>query len=58
MNKNMKKGVFWGVMIAAVIVAFNVLHYLLGGGRNFAAGPHGHGPGGMGMGSRGGFDSP
>ena len=59
MNKKMKQGVFWGVMIAAVIVAFNVLHFLLGGGRTLAAGPHGHGPGqgGMGMGPRGGFDS-
>ncbi|MEH7299105.1 hypothetical protein [Neobacillus drentensis] len=55
MNKKMKKGVFWGVTMAAVIVAFNVLHFLLGGGRPLAAGPHGHGPGGMG--TRGGFDS-
>ncbi|MDR6120472.1 hypothetical protein QFZ87_000069 [Bacillus sp. SLBN-46] len=57
MNKKMKKGVFWGVMMAAVIVAFNVLHYLLGGGSTFAAGPYGHGHGPGGMGTRGGFGS-
>jgi uncharacterized membrane protein len=56
-----KKGVFWGVMIAAMVLAVNALHYLIGGASVMAHGPGrggmGHGRGGMGGGMRpeGGF---
>lgn len=61
MNTKVKKGVFWGVIIASAILMINVLHYLLGGHSAFARGPHGLGPGGMGhhgMGPRGGGFEP
>jgi uncharacterized membrane protein len=58
MNTKVKKGVFWGVMAAAIILGINVLTSLLGGTRTFAAGPHGHGGhGGMGPRGGGGFDA-
>jgi hypothetical protein len=47
MNTKVKKGIFWGVIIASTVLVINVLHFLLGGGSAFARGPHGHGPGGM-----------
>ena len=57
MNSKMKKGVFWGVIIAAMILVVNVLHSLLGGHGDFDEGRHGHGVMGQQgeMGQRGGF---
>ncbi|NHC41928.1 hypothetical protein G6549_18405 [Bacillus sp. MM2020_1] len=55
MNTKVKKGIFWGVIIASTVLVINVLHFLLGGGSAFARGPHGHG-GGMGQ-RGGGFDA-
>jgi hypothetical protein len=55
MNTKVKKGVFWGVIIAAMILVVNVLHYLLGGHSAYAEGRHGHGPGEMGQ-RGGGFE--
>ncbi|MEH7304580.1 hypothetical protein [Neobacillus drentensis] len=53
MNTKVKKGIFWGVIVASTVLVINVLHFLLGGGSAYARGPEGHGPGGMGH--RGGF---
>jgi hypothetical protein len=53
MNTKVKKGIFWGVIIASTVLVINVLHLSFGGSGAFARGPHGHGPGGMGRG--GGF---
>ncbi|WP_144556065.1 hypothetical protein [Bacillus sp. X1(2014)] len=53
MNTNVKKGIFWGVIVASTVLAINILHFLLGGSSAFARGPHGHGAGGMGH--HGGF---
>jgi hypothetical protein len=47
MNTKVKKGIFWGGMVASMILVFNVFHYLFGGLHALAAGPHGHGPRGM-----------
>ncbi|MEH6907146.1 hypothetical protein [Neobacillus drentensis] len=55
MNTKVKKGIFWGGIIAASVLVINVLHFLLGGGSEHARGPHGHG-GGMGQ-QGGGFDA-
>jgi hypothetical protein len=56
MKTRKKKGLFWGVAIAAMILVINVLHYLFGGHSSFAGGRHGHGPGpGAAMGHQGGF---
>jgi hypothetical protein len=55
MNSRAKKGVFWGIMIAAVILVFNLLHHLFGNTSDYAGRHQGRGPGGMGMGTRGGF---
>jgi hypothetical protein len=56
MKTKMKKGLFWGVAIAAMILLINVLHYLFGGHSSFAGGRHGHGLGqGGAMGHQGGF---
>ncbi|MEH7121286.1 hypothetical protein V7128_28390 [Neobacillus vireti] len=54
MNTKVKKGIFWGVIVASAALLINVLHFLVGGGTTFARGPEGRGPGGMGP--RGGFD--
>jgi hypothetical protein len=54
MNSKMKKGVFWGVIIAAMILVVNVLHSLLGGNGNYDGGRRGHGL--EGMGQRGSFE--
>ena len=51
MNTKVKKGIFWGVIIASSVLVINVLHLFLGGSSAFARGPHGHGDG---MGQRGG----
>jgi len=50
MNKKMKKGIFWGVVIASSVLVINILHGLFAGNRDFARRPHGHGPGEMGPG--------
>lgn len=55
MNTRAKKGIFWGMMVAATILVINVLHFLLGGHDNFA-GPHGRGLGSERMGQQGGFE--
>ena len=44
MNTKVKKGVFWGVTVAAAVMVFNVLHLLLGGDRGREGG---RGPGGI-----------
>jgi uncharacterized membrane protein len=49
-----KKGIFWGALIAAFVFGISLLHHLFAGNSMYARGPHGHGPVGMGMGSRGG----
>ncbi len=54
MNTKLKKGIFWGVIIASAVMVINVLHFLLGGSGDFARGPVGQGPGEMGH--RGGFE--
>ncbi len=56
MNSKMKKGIFWGGIVASLILVMNVFHYLFGGLNALAAGPHGlgHGHGPRGMGSHGG----
>ncbi|MED1467292.1 hypothetical protein [Bacillus salipaludis] len=55
MNIKVKKGIFWGVIIASSVLVVNVLHFLIGGRNAYARGPQGgHGHGGMGHG--GGFD--
>src|SRR3954464_4825882 len=51
MNTKVKKGIFWGVIVASTVLVINVLHFLLGGRSAFARGPGGHG----GMGGRSGF---
>ena len=51
MNTKVKKGIFWGVIVAATVLVINLHHFLLGGTSAFARGPGGHG----GMGGRGGF---
>jgi H+/Cl- antiporter ClcA len=51
MNTKVKKGIFWGVIVASTVMVINVLHFLLGGSSAFARGPGGHGE----MGGRGGF---
>ena len=55
MKTKVKKGIFWGVIIASTVLVINVIHFLLGGGSDHARGPHGHG-GGMGQ-RGGGFDA-
>jgi 4-amino-4-deoxy-L-arabinose transferase-like glycosyltransferase len=54
MKKNWKKGIVWVGVIASMILVLNVFHYFLSGASALAAGPHGHGHGGL-MGPRGGF---
>ncbi|PMC38014.1 hypothetical protein CJ195_10510 [Bacillus sp. UMB0899] len=46
----MKKTVFWGAIITPMVLG---VYFLVGGYSALAAGPHGHGPGGMSP--RGGF---
>jgi len=53
MNSKVKKSLFWGGIIASMILVVNVFHYLFGGLQAFAAGPNGHGP--RGMAHHGGF---
>lgn len=53
MNAKVKKGIFWGGIIASMILVMNVFHHLFGGLNALAAGPHGHGS--RGMGPHGGF---
>jgi hypothetical protein len=53
MNTKWKKGIFWGGIIASMVLIMNVFHYLFGGLNALAAGPHGHGP--RDMGPHGGF---
>jgi hypothetical protein len=60
MIKKMKRGIFWGGLIALVAFIINGLHHTFGGQRSFGNAPHGHGPGRMmgqqgGLGNRGGF---
>ncbi len=47
----MKKTIFWGAIITPMVVG---VYFLVGGYSALAAGPHGHGPGGMGP--RGGIE--
>jgi uncharacterized membrane protein len=53
MNTNVKKGIFWGVIVASTVLVINVLHFFLGGHKDFARGQKGYGHGEMGQ--RGGF---
>ncbi|WP_160725258.1 hypothetical protein [Bacillus sp. USDA818B3_A] len=53
MNTKVKKGIFWGVIIASTVLVINVLHLLVGGTSAFARGPHGGQGGGMGHGGFG-----
>lgn len=54
-NTKVKKGVFWGVIVAAMVFVVNVLHYLFGGASAMARCPHGPGMGQGGPGGRGGM---
>ncbi|MED4403357.1 hypothetical protein ABET41_14190 [Metabacillus fastidiosus] len=54
MNTKFTKGIFWGGIIASMILVINIFHYLFGGLNILAAGPHGHGP--RDMGPHGGFE--
>ncbi|WP_462412936.1 hypothetical protein [Neobacillus sp. Marseille-QA0830] len=56
MNTKLKKGIFWGAIVASMVIAFNVFHFLLGGSSAYARGPQGHGFDGRGM-HGGGFTS-
>lgn len=47
MNTKVKKGIFWGVMMASTALVINVLHFLLSGSSAYARGPYGHGTAGM-----------
>lgn len=47
MNSKVKKGIFWGGIVASIILVMNVFHNLFGGLNALAAGPHGHGPRGL-----------
>ena len=53
-NTKVRKGIFWGVIIASSVVVINVLHFLLGGSSTYARGPGHGGMGHQGMGPRGG----
>ncbi|MFC4803126.1 hypothetical protein ACFPA1_27775 [Neobacillus sp. GCM10023253] len=55
MNTKVKKGVFWGVIIAAMVFVVNALQYLFGGAGAMARGPHGPGMGQGGPGGREGM---
>lgn len=59
MNSKVKKGIFWGGIVASIILVMNVFHNLFGGLNALAAGPHGHGPRGLdrhgGFGTQSGF---
>ncbi len=55
MNQKLKKGIFWGGIIASMILVMNVFHYLFGGIHTLAFDPHGHGHGHGGMGPSGGW---
>jgi uncharacterized membrane protein YhaH (DUF805 family) len=48
MNTKVKRAMFWGGIIASVILVLNGFHYLFGGLQALAAGPHGHESRGMG----------
>jgi hypothetical protein len=50
MNTKLKKSIFWGALITPMVLG---VYFLFGGYSALAAGPHGHGRGGMGQ--RGGF---
>ena len=50
MNVKVKKTIFWGAIITPMVLG---VYFLLGSYSALAAGPHGHGGGGMGP--RGGF---
>ncbi|WP_040207494.1 hypothetical protein [Neobacillus jeddahensis] len=58
MNPKVRKGIFWGGIIAAMILVMNLVHYLFGGASALAAGPYRHEQGGMGMGPRDGGMGP
>jgi hypothetical protein len=50
LNTKAKKSIFWGAVITPMVLG---VYFLFGGYSALAAGPHGHGRGGMGQ--RGGF---
>lgn len=50
-NAKVKKTILWGGLLAPMVLG---VYFLFGGNTALAAGPHGHGRGGMGP--RGGFD--
>ncbi|WP_077212592.1 hypothetical protein [Bacillus dakarensis] len=56
MNTKLKKGIFWGVIVASVVLAINVFHSLFGGVTALAAGPQRHGHGPRAMGHHGGLE--
>ncbi|MDQ0199183.1 hypothetical protein [Neobacillus ginsengisoli] len=53
MNTRVKLGIFWGAIVAAIIVGINFFRHLLGGHRDFYGGPNGFRS--EGWGRRGGF---
>lgn len=46
MNFKLKKTIFWSMIFTTMVLGLSLL---IGGYRAFAHGPHGHGPGGMGL---------
>jgi hypothetical protein len=46
MNTKLKKSIFWGALITPMVLG---VYFLFGGYSVLAAGPHGHGRGGMGQ---------
>ena len=55
MNTRVKLGIFWGAIVALIIVGINFFQHLLGGHRrNFEGGSNGFRSEGM-MGQRGNF---
>lgn len=46
MKAKVKKSFYWSVFITSIVLG---VYFLLGGQSALAAGPHGHGPGGMGQ---------
>lgn len=48
MNNKVKKGFFWGGIIASIVLVMDLITYLFGGINALAAGPHGHFERGMG----------
>lgn len=54
MSARVKKGIFWGAIVAFILVGINIVRHLFEPRRQFSVGPNGFRSGGM-MGSQGGM---